>query len=474
MDNKKKLVNSILHSVMGKYVLYIVQFVTIVVVARLYTPKQLGYFAILQLMLTFFSVITNSGLGAAVINEKKLSHKDKGGLFSFTALLGVGLCALSFILSPLISVYFNYSNFYDDVIWIIPSLLLQSLLILPNAFLLKDKCFYKVSFSACLAEIISLIYLLIEYYLFEGGVELLAKKVFIFTVFKFLLVLYFSRNTKNGLVYFGSSLSSIKKYINFTLYQMSFSFINFFTRNLDSILIGKYFGMHNLGLYDRAYQLMRYPLQLVTFALVPAIQPNIVELKNKEEVVKIHNWLIEILSFISIFICFFLSTSSDKIIALFFGSEWSDSSATFFIFCFMVPSQILMSSSGGFFQACNAVKVLFWSGLVSAVCNVIAITAGIYLGTIESVAICLLISFSINLFQTYYCLYKYVFQASFYNFIYSLRSALINILALIVPFLFFQNVDLGINDFYSLILYCITYVLFSLPVFVFNYRRWFC
>lgn len=78
---------------------------------------------------------------------------------------------------------------------------------------------------------------------------------------------------------------------------MSFSFINFFTRNLDSILIGKYFGMQSLGLYDRAYQLMRYPLQLVTFALVPAIQPNVVELESRSEVVKVHNWLIEILSF---------------------------------------------------------------------------------------------------------------------------------------------------------------------------------
>lgn len=135
----------------------------------------------------------------------------------------------------------------------------------------------------------------------------------------------------------------------------------------------------SLGLYDGAYQLMIYPLQLVIFAFVLAIQPNVVELQSKEEIVKIHNWIIEVLAFIYIFICFFLATSG-AVLCLFFGGEWESSSAIFFIFCFMIPLQILMSSSGGFFQSCNAVNVSFWSGAVSATLNVLAIFIGIYLG----------------------------------------------------------------------------------------------
>lgn len=472
MSNKKKLATSIFHSVTSKYVLYLVQFLTIIVVARLYTPTQLGYFAVLQLMLTFFSVITNSGLGVAIINEKKLSKKEKGGLFSCTALLGVFLSTISFCFSPFISLYFDFSGFESDFIWITLSILLQSLLILPNAFLLKDKMFYKVSLSACVAELLSLSYLLMEYYFYDGGVELLAKKVFVFTMIKFVLVLFFSKKTTNGLVYLGLYIFSIRKYLNFTLYQMSFSFINFFTRNLDSILIGKYFGMQSLGLYDRAYQLMRYPLQLVTFALVPAIQPNVVELKSRGEVVKVHNWLIEILAFISIFICFFLASSSDEVILLFFGDDWINSSTTFFIFCFMIPSQILMSSSGGFFQACNAVKTLFWSGLVSAVCNILAICIGIYLGTIEDVALLLLFSFTLNLIQTYFCLYYYVFNENLTAFFKALIPALQLFILLLIPLTIILYLDL--SGFISLIVSFLLYFIFFLPLCYFNYKKWSC
>lgn len=131
--------------------------------------------------------------------------------------MGIGLCIVNYSLSPLIASYFNYDSYDNVVIWVTLSISLQSLLILPNALLLKGRLFYKVSFSACIAEILSLTYL---------------------------LGLYFSKYTKNGLVYFG--VSSIKKYLNFTLYQMSFSFINIFTRNLDTTLIGKYFDMHKL------------------------------------------------------------------------------------------------------------------------------------------------------------------------------------------------------------------------------------
>ena len=38
-----------------------------------------------------------------------------------------------------------------------------------------------------------------------------------------------------------------------------FNLVNFFARNLDNILIGKYSGAIELGFYDRAYKLLLFP-----------------------------------------------------------------------------------------------------------------------------------------------------------------------------------------------------------------------
>lgn len=463
MNEKKKLAISIFHSVASKYIIYIAQFLTIIIVARLYTPSQLGYFAILQLLLAFFTVLTNSGLGNAIVNEGVLSKDESGGLFSFTVILGFLLSFFSYLATPTVERFYNGVAF-EGFIWICFSIFIQAILILPNAFLIKDKLFYKLGVSTSIAELLSLSYLLINYFIMSrNGVEVLAEKVFVFTFLKFVFIYYFSSYSSNGAVRIGKRVGVMKKYLAFSSYQLGFSFINFFTRNLDNILIGKYFGVQALGFYDRAYQLMRYPLQLITFSLVPAIQPNIVEIKKMASIVNVHNWLIRVLSLISIFICFFLASASEAIVIFLFGEKWLPSAQVLFVFSFMIPSQILMSSSGGFFQACGKVNVLFWSGMISAVTNVLSIAIGIYLGGIFYVALLLLLSFSINLFQTYYCLYKYVFEVSFKNFLVSLKPSMFMAGTLLVPFYFLNNIEM--NGVLFIVFCFFVYLILSIPVF---------
>ena len=41
--------------------------------------------------------------------------------------------------------------------------------------------------------------------------------------------------------------------------QFGFNFINYFSRNSDNILIGKFISTEALGNYNKAYQLLMYP-----------------------------------------------------------------------------------------------------------------------------------------------------------------------------------------------------------------------
>ena len=48
--------------------------------------------------------------------------------------------------------------------------------------------------------------------------------------------------------------------LRFGLNLTGFSFVNFFARNTDNLLIGKLFGAKPLGLYSKAYGLLLLPL----------------------------------------------------------------------------------------------------------------------------------------------------------------------------------------------------------------------
>ncbi len=48
---------------------------------------------------------------------------------------------------------------------------------------------------------------------------------------------------------------------------------NFLSRNLDNILIGKVWGSVALGLYDRAYKLLLFPLRQVNNPIQRVMEP---------------------------------------------------------------------------------------------------------------------------------------------------------------------------------------------------------
>ena len=52
-----------------------------------------------------------------------------------------------------------------------------------------------------------------------------------------------------------------------------FNLVNFFARNLDNILIGKYSGAIELGYYDRAYKLLLFPIQNIIAPLSRVMIP---------------------------------------------------------------------------------------------------------------------------------------------------------------------------------------------------------
>ncbi|HHB1597078.1 TPA: oligosaccharide flippase family protein, partial [Vibrio campbellii] len=134
---------------------------------------------------------------------------------------------------------------------------------------------------------------------------------------------YSSSNTSIGRPKFGKEYWHVISIASFSSYQLAFNVINYFSRNLDNLLVGKYMGMVPLGLYEKSYQLMRYPLLITSFALTPAIQPILMKRRaDVDYVVKEHNFLAKRLIALSSIIAVFIYTNSDSIVLLLFGEQW--------------------------------------------------------------------------------------------------------------------------------------------------------
>ncbi|MEY8251900.1 MAG: lipopolysaccharide biosynthesis protein [Colwellia sp.] len=409
----KKLVRALAHSLGGRYAVYGVQLVSMMVLARLFTPEQFGFFAVIQVFSIFFVLFSEMGLGPALINEKKIGAKMRDGVFSLTWIIGAGLGLLFWLAAPAISWFYENSLYSLLVIPVAISVTFNTALIVPLASLTKDQLFFSIARCDVFAELGSLALVLGLIGVIDP-IWALACKPLAVALIKALLLWLASAGTITGRAGMSRDFDQVKPLLSFATYQLGFNILNYFSRNLDNILVGKYFGVISLGVYDKAYQLMRYPLMLLTFAMGPAIQPVLTEIKHdRHEFERLHNKFVKYMSLLGLVVGVAVYLLSELIVQILLGSQWAAVTPLLQILSITIPIQIVLSSSGGFFQAAGRADLLFKCGIFSSITNITAIAMGIWLGNLEILCWAILCSFSLNFFQCYYTLGKNLLPSGF-------------------------------------------------------------
>ena len=202
----------------------------------------------------------------------------------------------------------------------------------------------------------------------------------------------------------------------YTFYQFAFNFVNYFSRNLDNLLSGYCFGDVALGYYDKAYKLMRYPVDNLTNVISPSMQPILSDHQNDVKYVEMqYNKLAKLLSVIAVYIsavCFF---ASREVVLIFFGSQWEGSVTCFHYLSAALFFQIVGGISGSIFQSVNRTKEMFWAGIIGSIITVVGILVGVGFGNIEMLALCYSIGFGVNFIKSQFFLAHFCFEDSFWN-----------------------------------------------------------
>lgn len=426
-------------SILSKYSVYIIQLLMLMIYARIFSPEEFGVLAGIQVFFTFFFLLAEIGLTPAIINSKSISQDEANGLFTLTLICGLVFFIVFYIVSYFLNDFYKRTDYTQIGIPICFAILFVSLSTLPNAFLQREKKFALLALAESVAEIISLIFVMLSLYFWDKGVIVLSMKILCVSIFRFIIKYWLCAKTTVDRPRFGANIKIITKFIYCTKHQIGFSFINYFSRNLDNILVGKYLGLGSLGIYDQAYTIMKYPLMLLTYAMSPAIQPVLKDYRDDINLVAdTHNRFVSLMMVLGIISGFFVYFCSSDIVIILLGEKWISVAKVLEILAFTIPVQIVMSSSGGFFWAMNRPDLLFKCTLFAAVVNIFSICYGIYKGSLADLAIALIFSFHINFFQAYWVMYRIVFMKTYIRFLKSLIPALI-VLVVCIPFVLIRD-----------------------------------
>ncbi|WP_163195545.1 lipopolysaccharide biosynthesis protein [Clostridium thermarum] len=431
MENKSKLKKGIFVTFIARYSNIIAQLLINSILARILSPDEFGVIVIIMVFISFFNILGDMGIGPAIIQNKSLDDKEISDIFKFSIFGAVILSLLFYLFSYFISIFYM-NKIYIRLGFILSfSVFFYTCNIVPNSLIYKQQNFKLVGLinisTNIVVEIITIFLAINGFSYYSLAIDSVLKSIVLF-----ILCYKFSKLKVEKTF----SIDSLKKIKSYSGYQFLFNFVNYFTRNLDNILIGKFLGVITLGNYDKSYKLMLYPVQYLTNVITPVLHPVLSEFQNKIEVIyETYIKVVKILANLGIFITIYCFFASSEIIRIVYGDKWVDAIPIFKILSLSIVIQTVLSSIGSIFQATGYVDKLFSTGIISACFTVTSVLIGIICKMINILAIGLVISFILNFFVCFYVLITKVFNKKFREFLFIFVNVIINGLVMVCALL---------------------------------------
>lgn len=454
---KKELAKGVFWIAVAKYSGIVIQLLISAILARKIAPAAFGTIAVAMVVLYFLGILSDIGIGPAVVQYKQLTKSHLNSLFTLTLYIGIILTLALYLLSGVIAGYYANETLRPVCQLMTIVILFNSVNVVPNALMRKEKRFRTIAYRTLFFQVFSGVIAIWGAFHGWGIYALLVAPilssigVFIVNYYNYPLRLVAKMNRE-----------AVNMVASFSFFQFAFSFCNYFSRNLDKLIIGKYFSMTQLGYYDKSYHLMMLPIQNVSYVIEPVLHPVLSSLQEKKDELKVQNQKLAVMiSNISFPIGLMLFFCGGELIKIVYGSQWDAAIPVFRILALSLPLQMILSTNVPVFQATGKTNYLFISGILNTTCTVSGFFIAAHWGnSIEAVAWSWDITLAINFFTTYLIMHIFTLRGSPVSFYISLIPQLINsVLTFVVTLLIInalpeQNLIISLLYKLCIILFC--------------------
>lgn len=366
---------------------FVVQFISVVALSRLLAPEQFGIMAMATPFFAFLILFQDLGLTQATIQRQTISHAIVNYLFWINMAAGAVLALALLLVSPLIAWFYGEPRVGGlvaamSILMVIYAAGAQHSAILSRKMKFQWLAIIEVA-SAALTMIVTVIWALADrsYWALYFGVlaGAIASTSAMWIASRWLPSAPRSCPEARASLGFGASLTGS-------------NLANFLSRNLDNVLIGRVWGSVQLGLYDRAYKLLLFPLSQITNPLSRVMVPSLSRLiKEPERYRSGYLAVMPLILFATLPGVAFAGAMSDRLVPFALGEQWTGSAPIFSALAFAGLLQPLNNPAGWLFisqgRGGDAVR---WA-LFTAACSMCAFALGIPYGAL-GVAIAISVS----------------------------------------------------------------------------------
>lgn len=347
---------------------------SVLILSRLLSAEDFGLVAMIAPVMALLMMFRDLGLLQAVVQKEDLTYGQLNTLFWVNMSLSLALMALLWSAAPWIAAFYNA----PDLVWLIRAMaggiLLTGLGAQHFALMNRQMMFGRMAINASVVGVLSLVVAVFWAWVAPSPWALVAGTLSSAVLGAILVWLWVP--WRPGLPGWAPGSAAL---FGFGAGVTGFNLANFFSRNLDSVLIGRVWGSAALGFYDRAYKLLLFPLNHVAQPLSQVMVPVLSRLQNQPERYKHAFFRVFGIMQLAILPGVAAATAmADTAVPFLLGAKWAEAAPIFAALGLAALMQPLGNPSGWLFISQGRTTEMAWWGVVSAI-----LTCGAFVLSVE-------------------------------------------------------------------------------------------
>jgi PST family polysaccharide transporter/teichuronic acid exporter len=317
----EQVINGVKWTTIGTLAITISNVLKISILARFLSKDDFGVFAILTFFLGFFNLFSDMGLTTAILHKQNIKKNEYASLYWFNIAFCIFLYVLLFLITPIISDFYNEPKL-DFLIKVLSlSIIINSIGLQFRTIETKNLSFKFINIFDVIASFGSLLFAI---WLAVNGYGVLSLVYSIVLQYVISNCLLFALGLKNHGLNFHFSFKDLNPFLRIGLFQVGGQSSNFINQNLDVLIIGKIFSQEILGGYSLAKQLVFRPAQVINPILTKVAAPALAKFQDNLELLKVNYLkLINVVSSINIITYFLLIVFAPIVVNLFYGGGYT-------------------------------------------------------------------------------------------------------------------------------------------------------
>jgi O-antigen/teichoic acid export membrane protein len=380
MELKEKVIHGLKWMTISKLVAQVFSWIATFIIIRQLTQEDYGIVAIVSATFEIITILATHGFSSSLVKQQKKSYKLSSQIFTASLFINIIMAIVIALFAGSISEFYASTELFQVIVVVACFIPVNSLLIVPSAYLDIDMNFKARALCDAVAAFINTIVAL-ALALYGAGYWALIIGTLANLLSRAFLYLFVS-NAKFGLT---TDYSNSKETFAFA-YKLQLNSILWFSYNkLDTFLVGRFLGLNKLGVYNIGLEIASIPMVKAASIINQVGFSAFSSLKN--DMVKANTYLYKALFTTSliIFPVFIgMASVSNEVVYLLIGEKWIASGPVMAIFCWAFPFRMLNSIIQNYTNGLNFAGLALKNSFVISVILICAISIGAQYGIIET------------------------------------------------------------------------------------------